>query len=133
MGGKRYDLAALPPGMTRYPLCRRVGGLQAGLDGFGKSAHTGIQSSDGPAHSKSVYQQCYANLLQVSIYVTTYGKFCFGFLKKIYDLMWLDHKIFRIACGSCMYSWNVYEMRVQIAGVQHGIQYRVSYSVALRI
>jgi len=86
VGGKRCDLAVLPPGMTRYPLCRRVGGLHAGLDRFGKSAHTGIQSSDCPAHSKSVYQQCYTNLLQVSIYVTTYGKFCFGFLKKIYDL-----------------------------------------------
>jgi len=28
VGGQRHALAALPPGMTRYPLCRRLNGPQ---------------------------------------------------------------------------------------------------------
>ena len=28
LGGQRHALAALPRGKTRYPLCRRLGGLQ---------------------------------------------------------------------------------------------------------
>ena len=28
MGGQRHAPAALPPGKTRYPLCRRPGGTQ---------------------------------------------------------------------------------------------------------
>ena len=34
-GGQHHSPAALPPGKTRYPLYRRLGG--AGLDGCGKS------------------------------------------------------------------------------------------------
>jgi hypothetical protein len=38
VGGQRHAPAALPPGMTRYPLYRRPGGPPAaGLDGCGKS------------------------------------------------------------------------------------------------
>ena len=37
MGGQRHAPAALPPGMTRYPLYRRLGGPRAGLDGCWKS------------------------------------------------------------------------------------------------
>jgi len=37
MGDQHHALAALPPGKTRYPLYRRLVGLQAGLDGCGKS------------------------------------------------------------------------------------------------
>ena len=37
VGGQRHALAALPPGKTRYPLCRRLGGPRAGLDECGKS------------------------------------------------------------------------------------------------
>ena len=47
----------LPPGKTRYPLYRRLGGPQ------GRSgqvlASTGIRSLDRPAHSQSLYQLCY--------------------------------------------------------------------------
>jgi hypothetical protein len=28
VGGQRHAMAALPQGMTRYPLCRRLGGPQ---------------------------------------------------------------------------------------------------------
>ena len=34
MGGQRQAPAALPPGETRYPLYRRLGGPRAGLDIF---------------------------------------------------------------------------------------------------
>jgi len=37
VGGQRQAPAALPPGKTRYPLCRRLGGPRTGLDGCGKS------------------------------------------------------------------------------------------------
>jgi len=35
-GGQRHAPAALPPGKTRYPLYRRLGGPRTGLDGWGK-------------------------------------------------------------------------------------------------
>ena len=37
MVGQRHASAALPPRKTRYPLYRRLGGHQDGLDGCGKS------------------------------------------------------------------------------------------------
>ena len=38
VGDQRHVPAALPPGKTRYPLYRRLGGgFKAGLDGCGKS------------------------------------------------------------------------------------------------
>jgi len=37
VGGQRKAQAALPPGMTRYPLYRRLGGPRGGLDGCRKS------------------------------------------------------------------------------------------------
>jgi hypothetical protein len=37
VGGQRHAPAALPPGMTRYPLYWRLGRPQAGLDGSWKS------------------------------------------------------------------------------------------------
>ena len=37
VGGQRHDPAALPPGKTRYPLCRRLGVSKADLYGCGKS------------------------------------------------------------------------------------------------
>jgi hypothetical protein len=33
VGGQRHAPTALPPGKTRFPLYRRLGGLRAGLDG----------------------------------------------------------------------------------------------------
>ena len=37
MDGQRHALAALPPGKTRYPLYKRLGGPRAVLDRCGKS------------------------------------------------------------------------------------------------
>jgi hypothetical protein len=34
VGGQLHAPAALPPGMTRYPLCRRLGGPQAQSGNF---------------------------------------------------------------------------------------------------
>jgi hypothetical protein len=37
VGGQRHTPAALPPGMTRYPLYTRLGSARGGLDGCWKS------------------------------------------------------------------------------------------------
>ena len=59
-GGRRHAPAALPPGKTRYPLYRRLGGPRAGLDRCGKSRHpTGIRFPDRPARSQSLYRLSY--------------------------------------------------------------------------
>jgi hypothetical protein len=55
VGGQRHGPAALPPGKTRYPIYRRLGGPQAGMDWCGKSRPTGIRSPDRPARSESLY------------------------------------------------------------------------------
>ena len=62
---QRHAPAALPPGKTRYPLYRSLGGPQ------GRSRHvrkisppTGIRSLDRPAHTSS-YRPCYNAVLQI--------------------------------------------------------------------
>jgi hypothetical protein len=60
MGGQRYASAALAPGMTRYPLYRKVCGLQGRSGRVRKiSPPTGIRSSDRPARSESLYRLSY--------------------------------------------------------------------------
>ena len=44
IGGQRHASAALPPGMTRYPAYRRLGGPEAGLDGHGKSRYSIVRA-----------------------------------------------------------------------------------------
>ena len=56
-GGQRHALAALPPGKTRYPLYRRLGGPQGRSGRVRKiSPPTGIRSQDRPARSESLYR-----------------------------------------------------------------------------
>jgi hypothetical protein len=57
VGGQRHVPANLPPGKTRYPLYRRMGGPQ-GRSGLVRkiSPPTGIRSPDRPARSESLYQ-----------------------------------------------------------------------------
>jgi hypothetical protein len=50
VGGQRHPPAALPPGKTRYPLYRGLGGLQSRSGRVWKiSPPTGIRSPDRPA------------------------------------------------------------------------------------
>jgi hypothetical protein len=65
VGGQCRALAALPPGMTQYPLYRRLGRPQ-GWSGWGAEnlAPTKIWSPDSPARSESLYQLHYPGPLQ---------------------------------------------------------------------
>jgi len=57
VGGQCHTTAALPPGKTRYPLYRRLGGPQGRPGRVRKiSSPTGIRSPDRPAHSESRYR-----------------------------------------------------------------------------
>ena len=51
--------AALSPGKTRYPLCRRLGGPRPVWTGAENLAPTGIRSPDHLASSESLYQLSY--------------------------------------------------------------------------
>jgi len=56
VGGQRLAPAALPPGKTRYPLHRRLGGLHGCYGQLRNiSPPTGIRSSDRPSRSESLY------------------------------------------------------------------------------
>ena len=59
-GGQSHAPATLPPAMTRYPLNRRMGGLQ-GRSGWVRSISSpfGIRPSDRPARSESLYRLSY--------------------------------------------------------------------------
>ena len=60
VGGQRNAPAALPPGKTRYPLYRRLGGPQGRSGQVRKiSSATGIRSPDCPARSQSLYRLSY--------------------------------------------------------------------------
>jgi len=57
VGGQRHTPAALPPGNTRYPLYRRLGGSQVRSGQVRKiSPPTGIRSPNRPARSESLYR-----------------------------------------------------------------------------
>ena len=61
VGGKRYALAALPPGKeTWYTLYRRLGGPQGRSGRVRKiPPPTGIRSLDRPARSESLHRLSY--------------------------------------------------------------------------
>ena len=60
VGGQRHVPAALPPGKSRYPLYRRLGGPQSRSGWVRKiSAPTGIRSPDRLTGSESLYRQSY--------------------------------------------------------------------------
>ena len=57
VGGQRHAPAALPPGMSRYPLYRRLGGpVWTGAENL---VPTVIRSPDRPARSESLYRLSY--------------------------------------------------------------------------
>ena len=60
VGGQHHAPAALPPGKTRYPLYRRLGGSQGTYGRVWKiSPTTGIRSPDRPARRVSLYRLSY--------------------------------------------------------------------------
>ena len=60
VGGQHHAAAALPPGKTRYPLYRRLGGPQGRSRQVRKiSPPTGIWSPDRPVCSESLYRLSY--------------------------------------------------------------------------
>ena len=57
VGGQRHAPAALPPGKTRYPLYKRLGGPQDRSERVWKiSPPTRIRSTDRPVRSESLYR-----------------------------------------------------------------------------
>jgi hypothetical protein len=74
MGGRRHATAALGPFKTRYPLYKRLGGLQGRSRRVRKiSPPTGILSPDRPARNESAYtiqNRCMIipNVLYISLY-----------------------------------------------------------------
>ena len=57
--GQRHSPAALPPGMTRYPLYRRLSGPQGRSGRMRKiSPPAGIRSPDRSTSSELLYRQC---------------------------------------------------------------------------
>ena len=60
VGGQHHFPAALTPGKTRYPLYRRLGGIQVRFGRVGKiSPPTGIRYPDSPSRSESLYRLSY--------------------------------------------------------------------------
>jgi hypothetical protein len=61
VGDQRQAPAALPPGKTRYPLYRRLGGPHYWSEQVRKiSPPTGIRSPDRPARNESLYRLRYS-------------------------------------------------------------------------
>ena len=89
--GQHHAPAALPPGKTRYPLYRRLGGLQGRSWRVRKIwPPTGIRSPDRPARGESLYRLSYSgpvprnvgcmNYIQYSLLIILYS--CFGNVTK---------------------------------------------------
>ena len=77
VGGQRHAPAALPPGKTRYPLYRRLGGpVWTGAENL---ISTGIRSPDRPACSESLYRLSHPGPT-VSLCTSIYSSFHSYFL-----------------------------------------------------
>ena len=62
VGGQRHAPAALPPGKTRYPLYRMLGGSHVRCERVQKiSPPIGIRSPDGLSRSESQYRLKYTS------------------------------------------------------------------------
>jgi hypothetical protein len=59
VGGQHHAPVALPPGMTRYQLYRRLGSPGPVWTGMEDIAPTEIRSPDRPARSESLYRLSY--------------------------------------------------------------------------
>ena len=59
VGGQRHAPAVLPPGKTRYPLYRGLGGSQGHSGRAENLVPTGIRSPDRPARSELLYRLSY--------------------------------------------------------------------------
>ena len=93
VGGQRHVPAALPPGKTRYPFYRRLGGPQDRSGRVRKiSPPTGIRSLDRPAHNESLYRLSYPGprLIHIRFLICT-------FLIKNYFTFEIGNQLF---CGS---------------------------------
>jgi len=74
VGGQGHAPAALPPGKTRYPLYRRLGGPQGRSGLVRKISFTGIRSPDRPVRSESlfnVYIYLYIRYICICTYIHT--------------------------------------------------------------
>ena len=72
--GQRHASAALPPGKTRYPLYRWVGGPQGWSGRMQKiSPPTGIRSPDRPVRNESLYRLSYPDPLLFNKYIKLFN------------------------------------------------------------
>ena len=68
VGGQHHAPAALPPGKTRYPLYRRLGGSQGTYGRVWKiSPTTGIRSPDRPSRGELIYRLSYRGPLTTGV------------------------------------------------------------------
>jgi hypothetical protein len=82
---------SLPPGKTRYPLYRRLGGPQGRSGQVRKiSPPTGIRSPDRPARSQSLYRLSYPALLLLNYYQEN------TFIKSVYMHVCLCVHIYKV-------------------------------------
>jgi len=82
LGGQRHAPAALPPGKTRYPLYRRLGGPQGWSGQVRKiSPPPGFDPHNRPARSESLYRLRYPGpIWYYYYYYYYYYKWVLGFL-----------------------------------------------------
>ena len=69
MGGQRHAPATLPPGKTRYPFHRRLGGFQCRSGRVQKISPPGTRSPDRPALSESLYRLSYPGPPLINTYL----------------------------------------------------------------
>jgi hypothetical protein len=99
-----------PPGKTRYPLYRRLGGPQGRSGQVQKILpHTGFRSQDRPARSESLYRLSYPGpvhfheYIYIHIYLNLYIKFKFHQnLTKITGTLHEDRYTFLITSHSVL-------------------------------
>jgi len=95
VGGQRHAPAALPPGKTRYPLYRRLGGPQGRSGRETKiSPLPGFDPPERPARSEALYRLSYpgaimyASALYLSAppeYVTPFRQWNFEAIRQIFE------------------------------------------------
>jgi len=92
VGGQRHAPAAIPPGKTRYPLFRSLGGPQGRSGQVRKiSPPTGIRSLVRPSRSESVYRLSYREPYIQELQLKVTFRLCCRTITQLWFLIFPSH------------------------------------------
>ena len=112
VGGQRHAPAVLPPAKTRYPLYRRVSGLQGRSERVRKNLAppTGIRPPDRPARSESLCRLSYRGPPQIN--AEFYLNLSVLSLRHCGSKSFRPDQLFKVTNKTTLFFFNIYRFAI---------------------